>query len=263
MKKFFALFFILILFFFATDKASSVEKNPTTLTIFYDNYVFKKGLQADWGFSCLIQGTEKTILFDTGTKPHIFFQNIKVLNADPQAVELIAISHNHGDHTGGLFAFLKENHKVSVYVPASFPDDFFKRIENAEAKFVAVDKAFEICKDVYSTGEMGTTIVGQSLMLNTSKGLIVITGCAHPGIVDIVTKAKDILDEKIYLVFGGFHLLHHSESQVKEIISQFRDLGVQKVGATHCTGDRAIELFKEAYGENFVQIGVGKIIRIS
>jgi len=54
-----------------------------------------------------------TILFDTGTKPQIFLQNIKALNVDPQAVELIAISHNHGDHTGGLFAFLKENNKVS------------------------------------------------------------------------------------------------------------------------------------------------------
>lgn len=263
MKKFLALFFGLILFFSAMDKIPAVEENPITFTILYDNYVFNEGLKADWGFSCLIQGTERTILFDTGTKSNLFLDNVRKLKVNPQDVELVAISHNHGDHTGGLFAFLKENHNVSVYLPASFPDDFFKRVENAEAKCVAVDKPVEICKDVFSTGEMGTMIIEQSLVLNSDKGLIVVTGCAHPGIVDIVKKAKDILEGEVYLVFGGFHLLRHSETQVKEIINQFRDLGIQKVGATHCTGDRAIEMFKEAYGDDFIQMGVGRVIKIS
>jgi 7,8-dihydropterin-6-yl-methyl-4-(beta-D-ribofuranosyl)aminobenzene 5'-phosphate synthase len=262
-RKFLVLFFALILFFSAIDKVPAAEKGLITFTILYDNYVFKEGLEADWGFSCLIQGTEKTILFDTGTKSSIFLGNIKKLKVNPKDVELVAISHNHGDHTGGLFAFLKENHNVSVYLPTSFPDDFFKRVENAEAKCVAVDKPVEICKDVFSTGEMGTMIIEQSLVLNTDKGLIVVTGCAHPGIVDIVKKAKEISDEKVYLVFGGFHLLQHSESQVKEIINQFRDMGVQKVGATHCTGDKAIEMFQEAYGDDFVKIGVGRVLKIT
>ena len=100
------------------------------------------------------------------------------------------------------------------------------------------------------------------MILDTSKGLVVITGCAHPGIVDIVRKAKEILDKEIYLVFGGFHLLQHSAQQVEKIIEQFKDLGVQKVGATHCTGDKAIEMFKKAYGDNFVTLGVGKALKI-
>jgi len=84
------------------------------------------------------------------------------------------------------------------------------------------------------------------------------TGCAHPGIADMVKRAKNVLNKKIYLVFGGFHLMSKSENEVKEIINQFRDLGVMNVGATHCTGDGAIKLFKEAYGENFIRMGVGK-----
>jgi len=126
-----------------------------------------------------------------------------------------------------------------------------------------VSKPVEICKNVFSTGEMGTQIKEQSLILNTSKGLVVITGCAHPGIVDIVRRAKEMIDKNIYLVFGGFHLMQKSEVEVKNIISQFKDLGVEKVGATHCTGERAIQLFKQAYGDDFVQMGVGRVIKIS
>lgn len=263
MKNILILAFSLLFTFTAVCKVSALEDTPITITILYDNYIFSKGLQADWGFSCIIKGTEKTILFDTGTKSHILFHNINKLNVNPKDVELVAISHIHGDHTGGLFAFLDENNKVTVYLPASFPDEFVSRVEKAGANVVPVDKPAEICKDVSLTGEMGVQIKEQSLILNTSKGLVVITGCAHPGIVGIVKRAKEVVDKKIYLVCGGFHLLSKSEDEVKEIISEFKDLGVMKVGATHCTGDKAIELFKDAYKENFVQMGVGKVIEIS
>lgn len=263
MKNILILFVSLILTFSTIHKASALEGDSITMTILYDNYIFSEGLKTDWGFSCIIKGTEKTILFDTGTNSDILFHNINKLKVNPKDVELVAISHIHGDHTGGLFAFLDENNKVTVYLPASFPDEFVSRVEKAGAKVVPVDKPVEICKGVSLTGEMGVQIKEQSLILKTSKGLVVITGCAHPGIVDIVKRAKEVVDKKIYLVCGGFHLMNKSEDEVKEIISEFKDLGVIKVGASHCTGDRAIELFKEAYKENFVQMGVGKIIRIS
>jgi 7,8-dihydropterin-6-yl-methyl-4-(beta-D-ribofuranosyl)aminobenzene 5'-phosphate synthase len=202
-------------------------------------------------------------LFDTGTKSDILFHNINKLNVNPKDVELIAISHIHGDHTGGLSAFLEKNNKVIVYLPVSFPGEFVSRVEKAGAKTITVDKPVEICKGVSLTGEMGVQIKEQSLVLNTSKGLVVVTGCAHPGIVGIVKRAREVIDKKIYLVCGGFHLLSKSEDEINKIISQFKDLGVMKVGATHCTGDKAIELFKKAYKENFVRMGVGKVIEIS
>jgi 7,8-dihydropterin-6-yl-methyl-4-(beta-D-ribofuranosyl)aminobenzene 5'-phosphate synthase len=262
MKNILALLVSLIFTFTSVCNVSALEDNPITITILYDNYIFSKGLQADWGFSCIIKGTEKTILFDTGTMGGILFHNINKLNVNPKDVELVAISHNHRDHTGGLSAFLDENNKVTVYLPASFPDSFVSRVQKAGAKVVPVDKPVEICKDVSLTGEMGVKIKEQSLILNTSKGLVVIAGCAHPGIVSIVRRAKEVIDKKIYLVCGGFHLMNKSKDEVKEIINEFKDLGVLKVGASHCTGDKAIELFKEAYRENFVQMGVGKVIRI-
>jgi len=92
--------------------------------------------------------------------------------------------------------------------------------------------------------------------------LIIITGCSHQGIVNILKKAKEIIDKEIYIVFGGFHLMRHSDDEVKAIIQEFKKMGVLKCGATHCTGDRQIELFKQAYKENYVPIGTGKMIEI-
>jgi len=252
-----------VLTFMLIDKVQAQEKNQITITILYDNYLFSEGLKTDWGFSCIVKGTEKTILFDTGTNSDILFYNINKLNVNPEDVELVALSHNHTDHTGGLLSFLGKNNKVSVYIPASFPESFVRKVKETKAEVIPVEKPVEICKDVFLTGEIGTQIIEQSLILNTSKGLIVITGCAHPGIVDIIKRAKEILNKKVYLAFGGFHLDSKSEREVENIISDFRDLEVINAGPTHCTGDKAIELFKKEYGENFVQMGVGKVLQIS
>lgn len=263
MKKIIILFCSLILFLSTMFVGFAFDEESITATILYDNYLFTEGLKTDWGFACFIEGTEKTILFDTGTKGDILLHNVDKLKVNLKGVDLVLLSHFHEDHTGGIWTFLKENSDVSVYMPASFPKDFAEKIQKKKAQVVTVKGPIEICQDVHLTGEMGKQIIEQSLILNTSKGLVLITGCAHPGIVDTIKRAKEILNKNVYLVFGGFHLLQHSASQLEEIIGQFKDLGVQKVGATHCTGDKAIEMFKEAYGDNFFQMGAGKALKIS
>jgi 7,8-dihydropterin-6-yl-methyl-4-(beta-D-ribofuranosyl)aminobenzene 5'-phosphate synthase len=260
MKKIFALF--ILSGFFLFGNTISLEGSSITITILYDNYPFAEGLKTDWGFSCIIKGTEKTILFDTGTRSDILFHNVKSLKVNLGDVELVPLSHNHGDHTGGLSAFLKENNKVTVYVPVSFPDSFKQRVRNSGAKIVSVDEPVEICKNVHLTGEITGPVNEQALILDTNKGLVIISGCAHPGIAGMVRRAKEVVKKDVYLVFGGFHLGGKSEAEVKDIIKQFKEMGVQKVGATHCTGDMAIEMFKQAYGKNFIQMGVGKVIQI-
>jgi len=268
-QKIFVVFFLLFSILLTNTcticgpKSEISEKENIKLTILYDNYVFTEGTKSDWGFACLIEGTEKTILFDTGTKSDVLWHNIEKLNADLSKVEQIVISHNHGDHTGGLKSVLEKNSDVIVYLPFHFSDDFVKGVEGKGAKITIADKPQEICKNVHLTGKMGTEIIEHSLILDTPKGLVIVTGCSHQGIVNILKKAKQILDKEIYLVFGGFHLMRHSDEKVKEIIQEFKKLGVKKCGATHCTGDRAIALFKEVFGENYVQMGVGKVINIA
>jgi len=260
------LFFLLmfsftLLFLFGSSSASQQEE--ILVTILYDNYAGQEELETDWGFSCLIEGTEKTILFDTGTKSDLFFRNVEALKADLDSVDLVVISHDHYDHTGSLVPFLKKKSDVSVYLLTSFRDVLFQEVRQTGAKIVSVQDPVQICLNVHTTGEMGVQIKEQALILDTSQGLVVITGCAHPGIVGIVKKAKQVLNKDINLVFGGFHLTQTPAAQIKRIIADFRELSVKKVGATHCTGDEAIQMFREEWGNNFVELGVGRKISIS
>jgi 7,8-dihydropterin-6-yl-methyl-4-(beta-D-ribofuranosyl)aminobenzene 5'-phosphate synthase len=109
---------------------------------------------------------------------------------------------------------------------------------------------------------MGDSIVEESLALDTPQGLIVVTGCAHPGIVDIVRRSMELVPGEIHLVMGGFHLGRLPREDVLDIIEEFKSMGVKKVAPTHCTGDMAIRLFREAYGEDFIEAGCGAVIEI-
>jgi 7,8-dihydropterin-6-yl-methyl-4-(beta-D-ribofuranosyl)aminobenzene 5'-phosphate synthase len=246
----------------SAETKSVLPERTLRFTVLYDNYLHREGTKADWGFSCLIEGTEKTILFDTGTDPRILMHNVGVLNVDLKKLDQIVISHNHGDHTGGLPAVLERNPNVKVYFPISFPPEFGRRVENLKARAQTVDKPVEICRNVHLTGEMGDEIKEQSLIIDSPSGLVIVTGCSHQGIVNILKRAKEILDKPIYLVFGGFHLANKSDAEMREIIAAFKELKVEKCGATHCTGDAQIAMFKKAFGENYVTMGTGRIIEV-
>jgi 7,8-dihydropterin-6-yl-methyl-4-(beta-D-ribofuranosyl)aminobenzene 5'-phosphate synthase len=236
------------------------SKDEIKVTILYDNIQAVDGLEADWGFACLVEGLEKTILFDAGTKDKIFARNVATLKVNLSEVDLAVISHEHGDHTGGLPTVFEATTNLPVYHPVSFSQAFRDSVKEAGGESVPVTGPVAICRDVYLTGEMGGAIKEQSLILRTARGLVVITGCSHPGIVTILEKTKEILDEDIYVAFGGFHLGKRSPAEMNEIIKRFRQLGVRKCGAAHCTGEEQIEQFRKAYGEDFVSIGVGKVL---
>lgn len=231
-------------------------------TVLYDNYVFREGTQADWGFCCLVEGAEKTILFDTGTKPDVLMHNVEALKVDLTKVDLIVLSHAHEDHTGGLPAVLARNPKVEVLFPVSFGAAFADKVMKEGAKPRTVGQSVEICRNVFLTGEMGDRIKEMSLVLDTPVGLVVVTGCSHPGIVDILKRAKEIKNRPIHLVFGGFHLGSVPEAAIQDILAAFKELGVERCGATHCTGERQIEMFKAAFGDRYQPVGTGRTIEV-
>jgi len=254
-------FFLLNLF--SSDLTFNQQKiNEITFTVIYDNYSSSEQCAGDWGFSCLIQGLEKTILFDTGTKPEIFRKNLESLSINIEDIDLIVISHNHGDHTGGLPVILEKRTDLPLYLPTSVESKFLERYKSCAETVIPVSEPLEICNGVYLSGEMDNSIKEQSLFVQTDKGLVIVTGCSHQGVDNIIMKATEISDEKIYMTFGGFHLLNHSEEQIKEILKIFLSEGVQKCGATHCTGEEATMMFKEAYGADFINLGAGRKIII-
>jgi len=233
------------------------------ITVVYDNHPFDNKLETGWGFSCLLSGFEKTILFDTGPDGPSLLRNMRKLAIAPESIDVVVLSHIHNDHTGGLESFLQKNPNVCIYLPKPFPEEFKDNIRACGAKMVEVEQSLEICGDVYSTGWLGRRIKEQALAIRTKKGVIVITGCAHPGIVNIVNKAKDLLRGDIFLVMGGFHLEWSLAGNIEKSISAFRRLNVQYVAPCHCTSQKAKHLFDEHFSEKYIDIGAGKIITIA
>jgi len=235
---------------------------PIQLTVVYDNNPYDEELRTDWGFSCLIEGLEKPLLFDTGTNGQILLSNMKKLGIHPEEIELILLSHAHRDHTGGLEGLLAQNPKMEVWLPEFFPSSFKDSINEKGGSIVEVESFKKICDRAYTTGVIKGWIKEQSLILETDKGLVVITGCAHPRIVKTLATTKELLKKDIYLALGGFHLAAFNKAEIEEIIEKFRDLGVKKVGPCHCSGDEARRLFAEEYDDDFIKIGVGKKLTV-
>lgn len=254
---------LLTLFFMGTGAIKGSEE-LIRITIVYDNELCSEsdGLIRDWGFSCLIKYNRKNILFDTGGNGKILLENMKLLNIDPRSVSAVFLSHAHGDHTGGLASFLRENHDVSVYIPKAFPDRIKKEITHLGANLLQIGRdPQQIGEGVYSTGELGEWIKEQSLILDTPRGSIVITGCAHPGIVKIAERAMKITGKKILLLIGGFHLCGIRKSEITHIALHLKKLGVINVAPTHCSGEKARLIFKEIFGKNYIPAGLGITIR--
>jgi len=241
------------------------QAGPKDITILYDNRPSDPACATDWGFSCLIRGFEKTILFDVGQKGDVLLKNAAALKVDLKAVDVLVLSHLHGDHTNAIGAFLNLKPHIQIYLPDDPRPDpmtylFKDRLQKSVASVVAVAGPKEILPHVFLTGTMGSSTKEQSLVLDTDNGLVIVTGCAHQGVVNVVERARSMSKKEIILLLGGFHLLNSSEAAVKNIIDSFKEYGIRRIGATHCTGDKAIQLIKDAYKENFIEIGAGKTI---
>jgi len=249
--------------------------NDLAITVTYDNNPCKQGLETAWGFSATFTGTEKTILLDTGGG-RVLLDNMEKSAIEPNSIDVVVLSHIHGDHTGGLGSFLEKNPNVTIYLPKSFPKRLKDNARDYGAKIVEVNpvrsktstsnevkESLKICENVYSTGQLGKWIKEQSLIVRTDNGLVVITGCAHPGIIRVVNAAKDLIKDDVLLVMGGFHLEWAGKGKIERIISTFKRLGVRYVAPCHCSGDKVRSLFEKHFGKNYIKVGVGKLITLA
>jgi 7,8-dihydropterin-6-yl-methyl-4-(beta-D-ribofuranosyl)aminobenzene 5'-phosphate synthase len=238
------------------------DSNKVSITVVYDNNTHKEGLEPAWGFSCVIAGLEKTILFDTGGNGSLLLENMSKVGIEPNSIDIVVLSHAHWDHTGGMESFLQKNHAVDVFVPESFPRDFIEMVSSRGAGIREVEQPAEICQSVHSTGQLGTSIKEQGLIVRTDKGMILITGCAHPGIVHMVRRTKELFNEDIRLVMGGFHLSAAGNAEINDIIKAFKELQVRYAAPCHCTGDNARTLFAEQFGDRYIDIGAGRVVAV-
>lgn len=234
---------------------------PLTITIVYDNNQFDQRLKSAWGFSALVEFHDHLLLFDTGGDGYLLMENLRILGIDPERIKSVVLSHAHGDHTGGLSALLSMGSTPTVYLPPSFLASFKHQVEQY-TQVVDVFPGQSFAEGLMTTGEIGGPIPEQALVIQTEQGLVIITGCSHPGIVSIIQKVQDLFTGQVVLVLGGFHLGSKPDAEIRAILRDFRNLEVERVAPCHCTGERAIQLFADEYGNDFIKVGVGSVIRL-
>ena len=236
---------------------------PIQISVVFNNVPCVAGMETAWGFAAVISAPQWTVLFDTGSDGKRLLSNMERLGVAPEEIGHVFISHLHTDHTGGLAEFLRHNPDVTVFLPASAPAGFIRGIETLGAHVVKAAQPAQLLPRLHTTGELGDGIKEQAMVLETAKGLVVITGCAHPGILNIVRAVRSRFNRPIHLVMGGFHLMGTAPHNIRAVIGGLRELGVERVAPSHCTGGEAMTLFREIWKEDYLEGGCGAVIELA
>ena len=169
------------------------------VTIIYDNYQVDQNLETDWGFACLVEYQDQKLLFDAGREAEIYKKNVALLHIDPKEIPTLFISHEHGDHTAGMPWIAEMNPSIKCYLPASSVETLKARIK-LPSDSTAVSKPTHLYGPFYSTGDDFVSFKEQGLVIRTETGGVLITGCGHPGVVEMVRMAKEELGIEIHSI---------------------------------------------------------------
>jgi 7,8-dihydropterin-6-yl-methyl-4-(beta-D-ribofuranosyl)aminobenzene 5'-phosphate synthase len=233
------------------------------ITTLVDNDVWRRGLASSWGLSLyveIVSGEERhRILLDTSGSSDVLSKNVRKLEVDLSDVEAVFISHWHMDHCGCLSHVLPLlRQQTPVYVPSMNPSGI-RTIREAEGPPIVCSDPVSLMDGVMSTGEIIGGVSEHSLVINIKdKGLVVLSGCAHPGIVNIVKRAQQVSGvSEVYAVIGGFHI--SSKREGAKVAEFLHELDVQLVSPCHCTGVNAKQAIADIMKDNCVKNGSGKV----
>jgi 7,8-dihydropterin-6-yl-methyl-4-(beta-D-ribofuranosyl)aminobenzene 5'-phosphate synthase len=282
---------------FAGTGYAAQPPQPSRVTILYDAFGDRPGLTRDWGFAALVEYRGRRILFDTGNNADIFAANLKVLRVNLRMIDVVVISHRHGDHTAGINYLLRVNPRVKIYAPreafgvfgAALPGDFYRpdtalpprmRYFGGQppseltfgtpwptANVTWVDSLTEIVPGAFIIPTVSQTpgtleLRELSLALQTSEGLVLLVGCSHPGIETIVSASRKVADQ-VHLILGGLHLVTAADAEIHRTVTALHDQWrVRRIAPGHCTGEPAFAAFQRIFGEAYVYAGLGTIIEL-
>jgi 7,8-dihydropterin-6-yl-methyl-4-(beta-D-ribofuranosyl)aminobenzene 5'-phosphate synthase len=275
----------------ASAGMAAAEPN-SRITILYDAFGTDAEMKKDWGFSALVEIAGKRILFDTGNDPDIFAANVNAKGIDLTKIDFVVLSHRHSDHMAGLNYVLSVNPTVKIYAPkegfgiygSSLPSSFYRKEESLPpqmryydgkppevmkfgtawrgANFELIDKTTEIAPGItliaLVSDAPGTKELKElSLAVNTADGMVLVVGCAHPGIERIVEAAAAI-NSKIRLIAGGLHLVVAPDEVIARVVATLRDkFKVENIAPGHCSGEPTFAALKQAFGDRYLYAGVG------
>ena len=271
-------------------------------TVLCENCVFgNSGALAEHGWSVYIESDQGNFLFDTGQGMAII-NNARHFNKDLSTIKGIMISHHHYDHTGGLLNVLEQVGKVNVYShPDLFKNSYvidegkernigipFRReiLENKGAQFKFNTGFREIAPGLMLSGEIprlteyekgdkklllktdesytqDLVLDDQTLVVTTEKGLVIILGCSHSGIINIINHIIGKTGQShIRTIIGGTHLGPASEETKEKTIQALKQFDIEKIGVSHCTGLETSVRLSQEFGDRFFFCNVGTEVEI-
>jgi len=282
----------------------TVKNAQITVLIEDSNSSAKPKLKAKHGIAFFIKAkiddNEVTIMMDTGPSPDVLLHNVDAMGVNLEDVDVIALSHGHYDHTGGLIEALK---RMKKHVPVIGHPTVFEpklslmphlrligapfRVSDVESvggvPLLAADPV-KIADGIATTGEVprrtafervtgfwavhnrrfveDMMLDDQSLVIDVeNKGLVVVAGCAHSGIINTIKHAQKITENsRVYAVLGGFHLWNAENKNIQATVDELEKLDPEFVGPCHCTGKKAIKKIAEAFGDRCHPLHTGDII---
>ena len=271
------------------------EAKGAKVTIIVDNTP-SPGFQSEHGFSALLDTGKRRVLFDTGQGP-AFAGNMEKLGVANDEIEAVVLSHGHYDHTGGLPAILRAMPRVPVFAHPSIvidryaagkghvrsvavPEASRRLIMSPETKMVWCEAPLLLGDEAGITGQVprltsyedtgGPFFVypdckvpdlipdDMAMWVRTGKGLLVVTGCCHSGLVNTLRHAMRLSGEqRLHCVIGGFHLCSAAEERLSSTIEDLEKMSPGLIVPCHCTGETAIFRMKKVFGERVVTCSSG------
>ena len=272
------------------------------MTVLCENCVFSNiGAVAEHGWAVFIETNQGNFLFDTGQGKAII-NNARYFNKDLSAIKGIVISHHHLDHSGGLLGVLKETGEINVYShPDLFKDSYsiregkekhigipFRRkvLENKGANFKFNTNFKEIVPGLFLTGEVprktefekgdkdqvvktergyakDLILDDQTIIIDNEKGLFIILGCSHAGIINILNYViQKTGQQHIHTIIGGTHLASVSEEVREKSIRALKNFDIERIGVSHCSGLKTSARLAQEYGDRFFFCHVGTVVEI-
>lgn len=267
-------------------------------TVLIDN-ISKNDLKKEWGLSIHIEYGEKNILLDTGSTG-IFAKNAARLGIKISDVDYGVLSHAHYDHSDGMEEFFNANKKAKFYLSENAKENcygsrfiFFKYIGIKRGTLEKFSDRIEFASGDYQLCD-GVTIVPhktenlalkgkragmfrrenhhrvaedfnheQSLVFDTSKGLVIFNSCSHGGADNIINEVSATFpDKKIYAIIGGFHLFKSTKEEVVALADGIKKTGIERVVTGHCTGEESFKILNAELDGKAEQIYSGFVFEV-
>jgi len=272
-------------------------------TVLCENSIYSQvGAIAEHGWAVYIETDKGNFLFDTGQGKAII-NNALFFKKDLSKIKGIIISHNHIDHTGGLLSVLEQTGNVEIHShPGLFNDSYIFEGKNyyryigipfreeilkaKGAKFKFNTNFRAIISDMMLSGEIprktpfekgdnrlfikrkegyvkDVVVDDQTLILNTDKGLVIILGCSHSGIINILNYIINKTGQThIHTIIGGTHLGVADNETLDRSIDALKHFDIENIGVSHCTGLKASAKLYQEFGNRFFFCNVGHEIDI-